>query len=138
MITFQESQTCITYIIKHINDTYLLTGVKPPTACRPSMNLPALDHTAHHSQQWVTPELGLNSTGQGIPRLGKVNRKVTQFKRKDSLPGATYAHCSQTLIPHMPVPPQEYTPSLSHSPSAAPPPLPWASTTGQTRILRAL
>jgi hypothetical protein len=138
MITFQESQTCITYIIKHINDTYLLTGVKPPTACRPSMNLPALDHTAHHSQQWVTPELGLNSTGQGIPRLGKVNRKVTQFKRKDSLPGATYAHFSQTLIPHMPVPPQEYTPSLSHSPSTAPPPLPWASTTGQTRILRAL
>jgi hypothetical protein len=34
--------------------------------------------------------------------------------RKDSLPGATYSHCSQTLIPHMPVPPQEYTPSLSH------------------------
>jgi hypothetical protein len=34
--------------------------------------------------------------------------------RMDSLPGATYAHCSQTLIPHMPVPPQEYTPSLSH------------------------
>jgi hypothetical protein len=57
--------------------------------------------------------------------------------RMDSLPGATYAHCSQTLIPHMPVPPQEYTPSLSHqdSPSAAKPPLPWASATGRTRIL---
>jgi hypothetical protein len=34
--------------------------------------------------------------------------------KKDSLLGATYAHYSQTLIPHMPVPPQEYTPSLSH------------------------
>jgi hypothetical protein len=30
--------------------------------CRPYTNLPTLDHTAHHSQQWVTPELGLNST----------------------------------------------------------------------------
>ena len=44
-----KTQTCITYIIKHGNDTYLLTGVKPPTACRPSTNLLALDHTAHHS-----------------------------------------------------------------------------------------
>jgi hypothetical protein len=33
-----------------------------PIACRPSTNLPALYHIAHHSQQWVTPELGLNST----------------------------------------------------------------------------
>jgi hypothetical protein len=81
--------------------------------CRPSTNLPALDHAAHHAQQWVTPELGLNSTGQGIPRLGKDNRKVAQINRKDFLPGATYAHNPQTLIPHMPVPPQECTPSLS-------------------------
>jgi hypothetical protein len=67
MITFQESQACITYIIKHENDTYLLTGVKPPTACIPSTNLPALDHASHHAQQWVTPELGLSSIeGKGI------------------------------------------------------------------------
>jgi hypothetical protein len=105
MITFQESQTCITYIIKQGNDTYILPGEKLQSACRPSMNLPALDHTAHHSHQWVTPELGLKSIRQGIPRIGKVNRKVTQFKRKDSLLGATYAHFSKTLIPHMPVPP---------------------------------
>ena len=59
---------------------------------------------------------------QGIPRLGKVNRKVTQFKRKDYLPRETYTHCSHNLIPRIHVPPQEYTPSLSHSPSAAPPP----------------
>jgi hypothetical protein len=50
MITFHESKTCITYIIKHINDTYLLTRVKPPTTCRPSTNLPASDHAAHHTQ----------------------------------------------------------------------------------------
>jgi hypothetical protein len=33
--------------------------------------------------------------------------------RMYSLPGATYAHFSQTLIPHMLVPPQKYTPSMS-------------------------
>jgi hypothetical protein len=74
------------YIIKHGNDTYILTAEKPPTACRPSTNLSALDYTAHHSQQWVTLELGLNSIEKGIPRIEKVNRKVTQFKRKDSIP----------------------------------------------------
>jgi hypothetical protein len=83
--TFQETHTCITYIIKHGNDTYLLTGVKPPTVCRPSMNLPALDHTAHHAQQWVTPELGLNSIEQGNSRLGKDNKEVAQNNRKDLL-----------------------------------------------------
>ena len=50
MITFQVTLTCITYIIKHINDICLLTGVNPPTTCRPSTNLPALDHTGHHAQ----------------------------------------------------------------------------------------
>jgi hypothetical protein len=42
------------------------TVVIPPTTCRPSTNLPALDHAAHQAQQWVTPELGLRST----PRQG--------------------------------------------------------------------
>ena len=51
MITFKHHKTYIKYIIKHNNDTYLLVGVNPPTECRPSMNLPALDRTAHHSQQ---------------------------------------------------------------------------------------
>ena len=38
------------------------TVVIPPTTCRPSTNLPALDHTGHQAQQWVTTELGLIST----------------------------------------------------------------------------
>jgi hypothetical protein len=59
------------------------------------------------------PRAGTKLHGQGIPRLGKDNRKVAQINRKDFLPGATYAHNPQTLIPHMPVPPQECTPSLS-------------------------
>jgi hypothetical protein len=32
MITFKHHKTCIKYIIKHINDTYILVGVNPPTA----------------------------------------------------------------------------------------------------------
>jgi hypothetical protein len=128
-----KKQTCITYIIKHGCDSYLLARVKPPTTCRPSTNLPTLDHVSHETK--LTPELGLSSTRRGIPSLGKVNKKVTQLQRKDSLLEETYVHYSQTLIPHMPIPPQEYAPSLSHSPSAAQPPFPWASTTEQTRIL---
>ena len=49
------------------------------------MTLPALDHTTHHDQQWVTPELGLNSTGQGNSRLGKENKEVSQNTGKNLL-----------------------------------------------------
>ena len=80
--------------------------------CRPSTNLPAIDHAAHHAQKWVTLELGLNSTGQGNYRLGKDKREITQSNKKDFILGATYSHNPQTLIPHMPAPPQEGTPSL--------------------------
>jgi hypothetical protein len=63
----QASQTCILIEIKHIMILIFGTGVTPPTTCRPSTNLPALDHAAHHAQQWVTPELGPSSTqGKGI------------------------------------------------------------------------
>jgi hypothetical protein len=48
--------------IKHKLILIFETVVIPPTTCRPSTNLPALDHTAHHAQQWVTPEMGLSST----------------------------------------------------------------------------
>jgi hypothetical protein len=41
--------------------TLILVRISP-IACRPSTNLPSLVCTTHHSQQWVTPELGLNST----------------------------------------------------------------------------
>jgi hypothetical protein len=43
------------------------TIVTPPTTCRLSTNLPALDLNAYQTQQWVTPKLGLRSTqGKGI------------------------------------------------------------------------
>jgi len=93
----------------------------PPTACRPSKNLLPLDHTAPSYQQWVTPELGLKSTqSKGNPRLGWDYRKLHNAIGRIPSKEPTYAHRSQTLIPHMPVPPREYTPSLFHSPSTTP------------------
>jgi hypothetical protein len=74
------------------------------------MNLPALDHIAHHTQQWVTIELGLNSTGKGIPRLGKDNKKVAQINRKDFSQEPAHTNNLHPLIPHMLVPPQEVCP----------------------------
>ena len=62
MIILQESKTCILIEIKHMHILMFETVVTPSTMCRPSTNLPALEHTTHHAQQWVTPELGLSST----------------------------------------------------------------------------
>jgi hypothetical protein len=62
MIILQASHTCILIEIKHMHILIFETIVTPPTTCRPSMNLPTLYLSAHHSQQWVTPELGPSST----------------------------------------------------------------------------
>ena len=66
--------------MQHVNLSPRLTLIlvrMSPTMCRPSMNLPALDHTSHHTQQWVTPELGLSSTqGKGILVLVEVTGKL--------------------------------------------------------------
>jgi hypothetical protein len=48
--------------IKHKLILIFEIGVISPTKCRPSKNLPTLDHATHHAQQWVTPEMGLSST----------------------------------------------------------------------------
>jgi hypothetical protein len=59
--------------------------------------------------------------------------------RKKALPGISHAHCPQTLIPHMPVPPQESAPSLSPRQSfGCQSPLPWVTGTDRTGSLRAL
>ena len=63
----QASHTWILIDIKHKMILIFGTGVTLPTMCRPSMNLPALDHATHQTQQWVTPELRPSSTqGKGI------------------------------------------------------------------------
>jgi hypothetical protein len=80
-MTSMHSNTSLSnYAQKIYLSLYLIT----PTSYRPSMILPALDHAAHHSQQWVTPELGLNSTEQGIPRLGRDNMKLHSTTRRIS------------------------------------------------------
>ena len=62
MIVLQVSQTCILSEIKHMHIIIFEIVVTPPTTCRLSLNLLALDLTAHHAQHWVTPKLGLRST----------------------------------------------------------------------------
>ena len=68
---------------------------------------------------------------QGNPRLGWGYRKIAQCIQKDSLQEHSYAHYSQTLIPHMHVPPgsihlHKHSPSVLHLPL-------WVSATGQIR-----
>ena len=59
--------------------------------------------------------------------------------REEALPGISHAHYPQTLIPHMPIPPQESAPSLSPRQSfGCQSPLPWVAGTDRTRILWAL
>jgi hypothetical protein len=89
-------------------------------------------HRPHCSstQQWVTPEMGLSSTpGQGIQTQAEVTGIQSHTTtRKNALPRISHAHCPQTLIPHMPVPPQESAPSLSPGQSfSCQSPLPWVT-----------
>jgi hypothetical protein len=100
-------------------------------------------HRPHCSstQQWVTPELGLSSTlGQGIQTQAEVTgNSVTHNHQEEHSLGISHAHCPQTLIPHMPVPPQESAPSLSPGQSLGyQSPLPWVTGTDRTESLRVL
>jgi hypothetical protein len=53
--------------VKHIMILIFEMIVTPPTMCIPSTNLPSLDHATHHTQQWVTLELGPSSIqGKGF------------------------------------------------------------------------
>ena len=98
------------------------------TSYRPSMILPALDHAAHHSQQWVTPELGLNSTEQGIPRLGRDNMKLHsttgRISSKELLTPIDHKLSFPTCLSH---PRSIHLHCHSNSPLVAKPPFPWAS-----------
>jgi hypothetical protein len=90
---------------------------RPPTTCRPSTILPSLDHAAHNSQQWVTPELGLNSTQvKGfLARLRKIRQQEGSHSRSQ-LKLTTYNLSFPTCLSH----PRKCAPSLLNSPSAAP------------------
>ena len=108
---------------------------------QPSTNLPALDHTVHQLNSGSPPSWDrAPPPGQGIlTRLRLQGRQSCKTTRKETLPGISHAHCPQTLIPHMPVPPQESAPSLSPRQSfGCQSPLPWVTGTGRTGILRDL
>ena len=62
MITHKNKHVNNNAPCKFITQLALILVRMSPTAYIPSTNLPALDHIAHNFQQWVTLELGLNST----------------------------------------------------------------------------
>jgi hypothetical protein len=93
------------------------------------MILPSLDHAAQNSQQWVTPELGLNSTRvKGFLTRLKLHRQQEGFHPRCLLKLSSYSLSFPTCLSH----PRKCAPSLLNSPSVAPLPF-QASTTGQNR-----
>ena len=84
MITHKNMHINNNAACKFITQLTLILVRISPIACTPSMNLPALDHTAHHSQQWVTPKLELNSTWVN----GFLTRLMDLRHRKDSVTSA--------------------------------------------------
>jgi hypothetical protein len=71
------------------------------TVCRPSTNLPALDHTTHHCQQWVTPEMGLNSTRvKGFLTRLKVHRQHERLCHRCQPKLTAYSPSFPTFLSH--------------------------------------
>jgi len=105
------------------------------------MNLPALDHTVHQLNSRSPPswDRAPPQDKESRLRLRLQGRQHIHIHQEVVLPGNSHAHCPQTRIPHMPVPPQESAPSLSPRKSfGCQSPLPWVTGTGRTGILRAL
>jgi hypothetical protein len=119
-----------------------------PTVCRPSTFLPALDHTVHKSQQWVTPEMGINSTWVRVPNQAKVSHSTgtqsqvtqSQVTQLQESPSQMPIHTDnlQSLIPHMHVPPQEVCPFSAQQSFSCPTSLPRLQQQVRTGSLRAL
>jgi hypothetical protein len=106
-----------------------------------STNLPALDHTVHQLNSRSPPswDQAPPQGKQSRLRLRLQGRQHIYIQQEEALPGISNAHCTQTLIPHMPVPPQESAPSLSPRQSfGCQSPLPWVTGTDRTGILWAL
>jgi hypothetical protein len=81
--------------------------------------------TYHPRARAMTP------SGKWPPKITTVHNQYQHGLGQGTKP---QQHSNQwSLIPHMHVPPQECTPSLSHSPSVATPPFPWSSTTSRIR-----
>jgi hypothetical protein len=117
----QEIPINITHVDIHImkiNTRLVLIFYRlPPTTCKPSTILPALDHVAQNSQQWVTPEVGVNFTQvKGfLARLRKY-RQHEGFHTGIQLKITTYNLSFPTFHSH----PRKCSPSLLNNPSASP------------------
>jgi hypothetical protein len=84
---------------------------------RPSINLPTLDHVSHHSQQWVTPEMGLKSTQvKGFLTKMMYLRQQEKLCHRCQLKLTTYSPSFPTWISH----PRKCAPYLLNSPSVSP------------------
>ena len=102
----QASQTRILIEIKTHNDTYLWNSSNSTNYMQTFNKPPSL-----RPRYWSRSAVGYPWVGtklhprQGNHRLGWGYRKTAQCNWKDSLQEPSYAHYSQTLIPHMHVPP---------------------------------
>jgi len=77
----------------------LIFNWSTPTTCKPSMNLPTLDHASYHSQQWVTPEMCLNSIGKGF--LGYAGTTWSFTVQQEGFPPRSHL-CPQITDSHSP------------------------------------
>jgi hypothetical protein len=90
-----------------------------PSVCRASTSLPTLDHIAHHSQQWVTPDLGLKSTMvKGFLTRVMYLRQQERICHRCQIKLISYSPSFHTCLFH----PRKCAPSLLNNPSASPPP----------------
>jgi len=96
---------------------YLSFYTRPPTAWKPSMNLRALYHAAQSYQQWVTPELGLNST-----RVEGFLDRIRQYKQQEGFSPRSQIKLSTYIFsfPTWPSHPRKCAPSLLNLPSTTP------------------
>ena len=102
---------------KFITHSKLILVIISTTVCRPSTKLPALDHTTHHSQQWVTLELGLNSTRvKGLLTRLMVHRQQEILHHKCQIKLTSYSPSFPTCMSH----PRKCAPSPLKSPSVRP------------------
>jgi hypothetical protein len=76
MITYKHHRHA-KHNIKHKLILIFETVVIPPTVCRPSMNLPALDACCSSLSAVGHPRAGTKLHRAGNPRLGKVNERHT-------------------------------------------------------------
>ena len=117
MITHKNKHVNNNVECKFITQLALILVRMSPNVCRPSTNLLVLDHTIYHSQQWVTPELGLKSTQvKGFLTRLKAHRQQERLCHRCQFKLTAYSLSFPTWMSH----PRKCASSLLNSPSATP------------------